>query len=226
MGKERTFEIIGLDELREKKLPVYHRYPGQAHPQPAHIYIDIMKRRVWVDWAAEANATPIEEWRGYVKSIPICEYITGEDLADYLEKNEELHALIERVLTGWEEEWDGNNYVLTLSDDGYAALEDLYVMAERDTRELADCSPVQAYEADDVIWTEGRKNSDDTEFSVTLGTGPVTITARTTDEELEELAEKLVEECEHNDVVILGGESAVEEELRSIRDNLDVPEAC
>lgn len=116
-----TFDLASL---RTSVAPLSHTYPQQFNPQPA--YVELTENgEVSADWSGEiGNSVPMSVWHDRTLRMTVAHNVNGPALADYLESPEAL-ALLETIHAGHEVDWDGNNYVGTLTEEARAALERL-----------------------------------------------------------------------------------------------------
>lgn len=109
-----------------EKAPVYHQYPRQCQPQPAYIELDCRgEGELLADWNGEiGNAIPMYCWNNLAVRWGIPSETSGVSLTE-LFQNEEFLTLCQRVLSGFEEVWDGSNYVGRYTDDATDAIEEI-----------------------------------------------------------------------------------------------------
>lgn len=126
-------------------------YPRQQTPQRTYIELDCTDGRLTADWDGEiGNAVPIDVYQGHTRrySIPLFGQRTINALLD------EIAPLAQRVLDGYDSEWDGSNNVATLSDDALAAESEI----ERIIQEYGD---------PDLHWVDAGDWLDDTSDEIT-----------------------------------------------------------
>lgn len=113
-----------IDTIASIQAPLFSQYPSQLQPQPAYIYL-YTDGRVCADYSGEiGNGRPADEWHGVTLTWSIAPYMTGEQLADLLGRDD-IRALLQRVHEGHDTRWDGSNWVGTLTDDASSAFEAL-----------------------------------------------------------------------------------------------------
>lgn len=116
---------INTTNLRDATAPLFCRYPNQINPQPAFVELD-EQGNVSADYSGEiGNGMPMDVWYGRTLRWAVNSSINGNVLADALE-SVEITALLERIHAGHAVDWDGNNYVGSLTDDARAASDDLW----------------------------------------------------------------------------------------------------
>lgn len=122
------FKLENRADIRRKRLPLYHQYPGQYKPQDAFIEVDLKRQTVRAATNYEVgNAVPMDVWHGHICRIPISPYLSGKEIIALFDDN---RSLIARMLSGYECVWDGSNNVARLSDDADAAKSELKRIGE------------------------------------------------------------------------------------------------
>lgn len=125
------------------KTPLYCEYPNQYDPQSAYLYISTDNGDVWFDYDAEiGGAVTSDVWHGRTIRVPITPFLTAKTLNNIL-IDPKIIGLIEGVIAGHSENYNGSNYVGTLDDTAQSQLQQL-------ERELLDYEPeFSVTEADD-----------------------------------------------------------------------------
>ena len=125
--------------LQDNPAPLYHQYPGQCQPQPAYIELDCRGAgELMADWNGEiGNAIPMYYWNGLAVRWGISCAAAGGSIAALFEDADFL-ACCERIMAGFEEHWDGSNFVGRYTDDANSAIVD----AERIIDSMIDCCEV------------------------------------------------------------------------------------
>lgn len=151
---------------------LYRHYDQQSEAQPAYIELDLRQGTLLADYNSEVgNAIPSEVFHGFERryGVPV---LTGEAANRVME---EIAPLTARILADWEEQWDGNNKRAVLGPDAQEAeeaIKELLGEADHDDRDLVAQwdidGAVNGYEAEEYG-----------------------IAASTTDERLEEIAQKI-----------------------------------
>lgn len=172
-----------------------HKYPGQFDIQPCYVELDIKNETLTADWNAEVgNAIPFSVYYGFEQRFPIPCLKTRivNDLLD------EIAPLAEIVIAGYESVWNGNNNIASFNDEAQGALEEIEQLCESYYGDTDN--QVQIYDISDWIdpimyphFKEGYCNLD----------GIGTITAKTTDEELQDMTEEIEASTAAEDVVLL-----------------------
>lgn len=119
-----TINII-TDNLDRSKAPLYCQYQGQCQPQPAYIELDCRGAgELIADYNGEiGNAVPSYYWHGLAVRWGVsCE--TSADSLRSLFADDDFMATCQRIVDGFEEEWDGSNFVGRYNDDANSAIED------------------------------------------------------------------------------------------------------
>ena len=113
-----------IESIREEKAPLYSQYPQQLQPQPAYIYLR-ENGVVEADYTGEiGNARPADEWHGRTLTWRITPYLSGSAIHNLIH-GDDVKPLLERVHAGHDTEWNGNNYIGTLTADAESAYEQL-----------------------------------------------------------------------------------------------------
>jgi len=124
-----------IEEITDDKAPLYSQYPQQINPQPAYICL-YEDGRVCADYSGEiGNARPADEWHGRTLTWRITPFLTGRAVGNLL-MSEPVKGLLERVHAGHDSEWNGNNFVGTLTDDAQAAFERLERIFEEEEEDI------------------------------------------------------------------------------------------
>ena len=139
-------DFTQIESLANDHAPLFYQYPGQINPQPAYIYL-YEDGRVCADYSGEiGNARPADEWHGRTMTWSINPYITGQQLVDLMGRDD-VRAMLQRVHDGHDTDWNGSNFVGTLTADADAAdecLTRLFDEAEGD---------VQVWNVDDWLFS-------------------------------------------------------------------------
>lgn len=108
----------------DQKCPLYHQYSIQNQPQPAYIELDCRgDGELMADWNAEiGNAIPFYYYHGLAVRWGIPSETSGLSLKNLFE-DEEFLACCQTILDGFDEEWDGNNFVGRYTDETADAIE-------------------------------------------------------------------------------------------------------
>jgi len=111
-----------------EKAPVYHQYPRQFQPQNAYIELDCRGAgELHADWSGEiGNAVPMYFWHNLAVRWNISPETSGYSLSQLFE-NEEFLGLCQQIIDGFEEVWNGSNYVGQYTDDATEAIEKLAI---------------------------------------------------------------------------------------------------
>ncbi len=152
---------IKTDNLRGEIAPLYCRYQGQTDCQGAYVQMN-EDGIVSADYNAEIGwAVTFDVFHNRTLSWGVASRVRGDALADLLE-SDEMRALFERVHTGHDVEWDGNNNVGHLDYDARAASDE--IEAELTTLGEDEASMGAVWDVDqwlehsafDDIWETGK----------------------------------------------------------------------
>jgi hypothetical protein len=164
---------IEIREVQGNEL--HHQYPRQTAPQPVQVVLDCEKRTLTARHNPEiGNAVPVREYHGHVQTwtIPALKAEAANALLT------ELAPLAERVCDGYESHWNGNNHVARFDTDANSALE---AIDDARNRDWGESDRVRVWSADDYFSPIGTTKS----IAAQLG-----VTATTTDEELQAIADR------------------------------------
>ena len=120
-----------IDNL-DDKAPLYFQYPQQCHTQPAYIALDCRgEGELSADYSGEiGNAVPIYIWNDLAIRWPIPAETGGLSLQALFEDADFL-AICQRIVDGFEEVWDGSNFVGRFDEDAESAKEEAEAMISR-----------------------------------------------------------------------------------------------
>lgn len=97
---------VTFDASTSPRFPVYFKYSGQFHPQPAYIYLDLRDGECGADYNGEIGSIPTTQWLDQVLCFKINPETRADDIADLIEKHSED---FQAILDDSSIEWDGNN---------------------------------------------------------------------------------------------------------------------
>jgi hypothetical protein len=121
--EEKNMNKIKTIRVENTMAPLYHRYPIQQAAQPAHIELNLEDKTLSASYNAEiGNAVPFSVHHGHRRWSGITQFAPGKAINDIMD---EITPLCERVLAGYESEWDGNNHVARLTEDALEADEEI-----------------------------------------------------------------------------------------------------
>ena len=198
-----------------KKL--YRKYDGQSDSQGIYIELDCKNENLSVAYNAEiGNAVPFSVYHGHEQrwGIPL---LTTDAINSLLD---EIEPAAERVVAGYESEWDGNNHIAEFDEDAQNALDEI--------EELCNAAGENADETDTIEeWDIGNyldnvtfyHDSDEKQCKwqsvVTVIVGDYgTITGKTTDDELSDIKTAIDDDTDGENIVLNG----VEKWLTKLRD--------
>lgn len=187
--------VIGVTRIKKCKemFEAFCHYPGQVTPQSSYIELDGCEVSASYD-SEIGGAVTRAVYNGRVRRYVI-PHLTGSGCNQLMF---ELQPLLERVVAGLEEVWDGSNWSGKLSEDAENAEREISEFIRNSI--FDDSETVQQWEAHE--WVQ-----DDV---VSLG-----ITKVTTDDELTKISEEFLSKCDEN--IIL---TNLSEYLESLRDEL------
>ncbi len=135
--KPISLSILGNDTAA----PLYHVYPQQYQAQPA--YIEFSGKltedgaiKLEADYSGDISGVPANVWHGLVRRLTVPAQVSRSAL-ESLASNEEFIVLVNRMHAGFDSDWNGNNYVGTLTDDAKQAEEEIEQMLQS-----LDCAEV------------------------------------------------------------------------------------
>ena len=116
-----TLNFEQIMALADDEAPLYCKLRGQINPQPARIYL-YMDGSVCADYSVEiGNGRPADEWNGVTLTWNITPFLSGNKIIELLTEDETIVELLGRVYDGHDREWDGSNWVGTLTNDAQDA---------------------------------------------------------------------------------------------------------
>lgn len=144
---------------KSKKAPLFHQYPGQLQPQPAHIQLAPESRTVSADWSGEIGGytIPTRVWNDLELRFAVPANVRGDALVEFCEQHDELFA---RICDGFREEWNGSDLVGKYNDDALAAIDEIKRLIEAEmSDELVDVTTIAGFYAESSlseIWPDGK----------------------------------------------------------------------
>jgi hypothetical protein len=179
---------------------LYCQYSSQNQPQNCYVQLDCDAGVLSASYNAEiGNAVPMSVWHGHTLRWS-CPLLTGES-ADELMRS--LEPLAERIVAGYEAQWDGSNHVARLTDDA--------MDADNDARQL--CEGYGDEQDLLVVW-------DASEWLTRTSAADLGITATTTDDELVAISLQVETDAETEGVDVIEGVDEVLERMRQdLRDD-------
>src|SRR5690606_40606943 len=138
-----------------------------------YLALDTRDGSIWLSTRAQAdNTVPMEVWHGIVRRYYLPANVDAQRLTQEINSGA-FDSLFERIVDGSEIVWDGQNLVCRMTDDAYAA-----------DRELGERLMDYPYTHEGAIFAGYW-------LWYAYANGDLGLTAETTDEELEALAERL-----------------------------------
>jgi hypothetical protein len=106
------------------KTPVFFKYPRQFQAQPAFIELDCRRNgELSADYTGEiGNAVPVYLWNRLAVRWSIEPETTGESL-ERLFSDEKFLNICQTIVDGFEEKWNGSNFVGVYNEDAEAGIE-------------------------------------------------------------------------------------------------------
>jgi len=196
---------------------LYCHYDRQTSAQDCYVELDCRNGTLSASYNAEiGNAVPFSVYHGHEQrfGIPMLTAAAVNALMD------QITPLAQRVIDGYESDWNGNNMVATFTDDAQAAIDEIREICDAEAESADESNSIQEWDAGDWLdgityrhGTDGKHSKwDHTIETVIDGIG--TITAKTTDAELDEMEKKIEADCDKNVVI-----NKLEKFLREERDN-------
>lgn len=139
---------------------LYHRYPGQTAAQPCYVALDARNGgNLTAHYDSEVgNARPFSVHHGHVTrwSIPALKAAAANALLEKIKP----HA--ERVCSGYEPEWDGQNIVAGYTSDAQAATEAIEELCES----VAPDDAVMVWDAEEWLGGIGSRDAQRAAFGI------------------------------------------------------------
>ena len=113
-----------IQTTNKKRKPVFCQYDSQCFPQKAYLEFDPMTSAkeeivLTADYSgAIGNGVPMDVWHNLVLRIGIPSQVTLKALRA-LKKDERMISMLEELREGYDQVWDGNNYVGKFDTDLY-----------------------------------------------------------------------------------------------------------
>ena len=164
-------------------------YPRQTSPQPCHVELDLRRGDLSASANTEiGNAVPMAVHHGHVQrwTIPALRANSVNALLA------EIAPLAGRVVAGYTSEWDGSYHVAVLNEDATDAQSEIEALC--DATRSDDEARLRVWSASDWFAAIGDR------IAQAVGIG---ITAATTDDELDTIADR--ETAAADDVDVLEG---------------------
>lgn len=119
-----TTITVKTENLNET-CPVYCQYQGQHQPQPAYIELDCRAGgELEADYSGEiGNAVPMYYWHNLAVRWGIPAETTGTSLQTLFSDSDFL-ACCQSIVDGFDDRWDGSNWVGTYTENAQAAIEE------------------------------------------------------------------------------------------------------
>jgi len=105
-----------IQTTNKKRKPVFCQYDGQCYPQKAYLEFDPMTSAkeelvLLADYSgAIGGGVPSNVWHNLILRIGIPSEVTRKALSA-LKKDTRLIGMLEELREGYDQVWDGNNYV-------------------------------------------------------------------------------------------------------------------
>jgi hypothetical protein len=181
---------------------LYHRYPQQTTPQPCHVELGLARGTLTAAHdPVVGSGAPEAVYLGHVRRFTIP--ALRADAANAL--LERIAPLAERAQAGYSTRWDGRANVAAFSADALAALDAIDMM----------CADTFAARADGLVAVQAEDWFRVMSSTCELRAREFSITAATTDDELEGVAAKERASATAGHVDIIDG---LDDYLRMLRD--------
>jgi hypothetical protein len=174
MVKVNIEEVCGND--------LYEHYYGQTDAQDCQVVLDCETGRLWAEACSGRNGVPVKEYHRVWLTWSI-ERLKASVANDLLA---EIAPLAQRILGGFEATWDGHNHVGEYTTEAETASDDINELCLR-CNDPTDC--LQVWDAFD--WLND------------LSAAALGITAETTDDDLDAIADRVRNEAANDDVDVL-----------------------
>jgi hypothetical protein len=206
----------------ESAKKLYRHYAGQSDAQPVQLFLNCKEELLGITFNGEiGNAHSFDEHYGHTQIWGVVLKTTSlmNELLD------EITPLAQRAIDGYDSKWNGNNNVAAFSDDAQEALGEI----EQLTNDFCDDGNenhfVQVMNAGDYFNEAISRHDEngnscayrDEVHSVKIDGYDFVITAKTTDDELSDIA-TMITNKEETDVLIVEG---IDEYLKDERDNCE-----
>ncbi len=181
-------------------------YDGQTNSQDCYIELDCENETLSASYNGEiGNAIPFSVYHGHNQRFGIPCLLP--DAVNGLMKK--IKHLADRVVDGYESHWDGNNNVARFDDDAKEAIEEIQQLCDDAENDSDETNTLQEWDAGDWLGgvlkycsVNGRDNwFPDVEKVVFLCDYP-DIDHTTTDDELDDIIEKIEDDAESDNVVL------------------------
>jgi hypothetical protein len=108
---------------------LHYHYEGQANAQSCYVELDCEQEVLTATYNSEiGNAVPFSFWHGHDQRwcIPCLNAPAANNLL------QSIQPIAERVISGYESIWDGNNFIAKFTDDAQAAIEEIGALCSGD----------------------------------------------------------------------------------------------
>jgi hypothetical protein len=170
---------------------LHQHYPAQTSPQGCYVELDCDAGVMRADWNAEiGTAVPMHVWHNRILRWDIA--ALRPSAADELLAK--IKPLAVRIVAGYSCEWDGNNMAGSFDDDATEATDEVEMLCSETHDD--DLGRLHVWDADE--WMSGMGDAE-------AQADELDITARTTDEALEAIEQRLLAEALSDNVDALEG---------------------
>lgn len=151
--------------------PLYRQFPKQNNPQPAYVELDPEDGVLCADYSSEIGyAIPEREYHHRLLRWGVCANLTAEEVNDLLAR---IVPLAVDIIAGYSREWDGNDTVGCYTDEADAARERVNLLCQEQETQSGGVIDLSDWCQGNAHWAAPD------------------LTATTTDEELEAMAEEI-----------------------------------
>jgi len=207
---------LTINKISDSK-KLYRKYDGQSDSQGIYIELDCKNETLSVSYNAEiGNAVPFSVYHGHEQrwGIPL---LTTDAINSLLD---EIEPLAERVVAGYESEWDGNNHVAEFDEDAQNALDEIEELCNAAEENADETDTVQEWDIENYLdsvtfYHDSDEKQCKWQSVVTVIVGDYgTITGKTTDDELSDIKTAIDDDTDGENIVLNG----VEKWLTKLRD--------
>jgi hypothetical protein len=199
--KEMKMSDVTVTVIETKsEYDLHCHYSGQTQRQGCYIELDCPNKTLSAHYNSEiGNAIPFSVYHGHDQWFGI--NLMRGSTADAL--MEEILPLAQRVVDGYDSVWNGSNHIAKFTDDAQNAIDEIEAICDSAEGDL------EVWDAGD--WLGEVTHQTDTAVEIE---GVGTITAQTTDDELEEM-ERKIDAMAEDEGVFLNAVDRLLDEYRS-----------
>ena len=192
--------------------PVFCQLDGQCNPCKAYITLDARDRTIVADYEVN-NGYSMDEHNNKVVKLQIPPCSLGGSIVQYCEENKEL---IKRYFEEYEENWDGNNYVGTISEE----LQEKFNWMDESNEAMEDIEVGNVLSAKEYLSEFGiniKENEEGVEFlEITYISKNTYLDKDSTDKEIKNVADYLYYEKDDSTEIYGDVETTLEEMIEDL----------